>query len=121
MSQHTEIYFVNPKTKERMSNSTIIKLFMSDVDMINSSSVGITSVTITFVCVKFVGIAALCKTEGFIPADPPPNVMYINNHKLDEILTEFRIKPQLWRLCHKYLVGTFKLVQVNTSDLIQLI
>lgn len=119
MRKNTEICFVDPVKKEKVSIGIVKKLFINELQVLNEISEK--RLTATFGCIRFIGTAALCKTAGLDDNMEPPNVLYIDKHKLDEILTEFEIHPQLWRLCHKYLAGNFRLVQVNKADLIQLL
>lgn len=111
----TDIYFVTASPTQYIPTLDVQKHFALDfkADVVTTQNV--------FNCVQFIGVAALSRTAGMNISATIPNVLYIDECKLEEVLSEFNINQQLSSLCHKYLVGTFQLIQVNKMDLIQLL
>lgn len=121
MHSPAQIYFISAKLKRSVSDLNIRSQFIKEVCALNKSIMYPGTFIMKFDCIRFLGAAALIKTEEFIPSHSLPKIIFINKHKLDEVLTEFNIEPRMWKLCHKYLVGAFKMIQINAVDLVQFI
>lgn len=101
------VHFINSRTKLRIPHEQIERYMNMDLPAGQSSKLQLK-------IVMLVGMSAIEKTH---PYATRVNTISINKHILDSVLAELGVGPNLWRISHKYLAGAYKLVQIDSRDL----